>query len=115
MKIRNGFVSNSSSSSFIIFGKSTNFCNITPELIKAKKIYACSYEGYDGVDFFPINQKMFDMYVKYGGSLEFYDVDKVIREGGKVSKDEISGDEMQVFAMDVSNHTVQEDDLKSYF
>ena len=80
MKIRQGFVSNSSSSSFIIFGKSIYTKNITPELIKEKRIYACSDDGWDGTEFFVINQKMFDMFMKYGGALDFYNVDKVIYE-----------------------------------
>ena len=113
MKIRQGFVSNSSSSSFIIFGKSIYGKNITKELIAAKRIYACA-EEYDGADFFAINQKMFDMYMKYGGSLDFYNVDKVIREEGILSKDDIEDKTIYVFTMSVSQHSVQENDLEEF-
>lgn len=40
MKIRNGFVSNSSSSSFVIIGKPIKQSEITEEMLKEKKISA---------------------------------------------------------------------------
>ena len=115
MKIRSGFVSNSSSSSFVIFGKKIRMGEITPELIEQGRIYALSYKYCDdGVDFFEINQAMYDMYRQYGGELGFYEVDEMICESGKISKDKIQGDEINVMSMEVSYHTVQKDDLKSF-
>jgi len=115
MKIRNGFVSNSSSSSFIVFGKSIRFGDITPKLIEAKRIYACHDSDFDGsTDFFVINQKMFDVFMKHGGQLYFYDVDKTICEEGEVSKDDIKTNKFQVFCLDVSQHSVEENDVQTF-
>ena len=85
MKIRNGFVSNSSSSSFVIFGKTIKRGHITPELLEQGRIYALSYKYCDEcVDFFEINQAMFDMYRQYGGELSFYEVEEMLCEGGTI-------------------------------
>jgi hypothetical protein len=115
MKIREGFVSNSSSSSFVVFGKSIYLKDITSKLLKEKRIYAQSYDSCcDGIDFFLINQKMFDMFMEYGGQLSFFDVDAMFCEGGTISKDDIKANTIEFFPIEISYHSVGEDDLQEF-
>lgn len=115
MKIRQGFVSNSSSSSFVVFGKTIRYNEITSELIKNKKIYAVSEgECCDGMDVFPINQTMFDLYIKYGGKLDFYYVDAMINGDGIVPKSDIVGDDIEVSIMEIDQHRVPDGDLSTF-
>ncbi len=55
MKIRSGFVSNSSSSSFIIIGKKLNYNEVTIEMLKEKNIMAIGPELIEGDDIFRVN------------------------------------------------------------
>lgn len=54
MKTRVGFVSNSSSSSFLLLGKEFDIKNITPKMILEKEIYALGDHLSDGQDIFRI-------------------------------------------------------------
>lgn len=54
MKIRQGFVSNSSSSSFVVIGKDTEIMKITSKMIKDKMIMVVGKSLSDGDDVFQI-------------------------------------------------------------
>lgn len=62
MKIRQGFVSNSSSSSFIVFGRNIDIKDITPSIIKEKEIICLGKELSEGQDIFYI--KNIDTFLK---------------------------------------------------
>ena len=115
MKVRIGFVSNSSSTSFIIIGQSLGPCisdSCAEKLISKGRLYALCGDDWDACDFFPISNGMWKSYKKYHSinTIEFYDVQKTI-EDGKVKKSEIEGNEFNLFTIEVSHHscsTIQE-------
>ena len=107
MKIRIGFVSNSSSSSFIVVGSRLSHGDTfskAKELIEAGRLYAEGSWCCEGVDFFKVTQEMWDMYMHgVKGFFEFYDVQLVGEEYGKIKKSDIEGDEFEVHIFDIDN------------
>jgi len=114
MKYRNGFVSNSSSTSFIVIGNTIAIKNITKEMVKEGKIYAYGDDTNlgTGEDFFKMTPKMWDLFWENGGRLSFWKVDKLIYESGKVSKDDIPDDTFTLMQMNIDNANTN--DLKTF-
>ena len=116
-----GFVSNSSSTSFVVVGSrliNGDVYSKGEELIKAGRLYAEGSWCCEGVDFFKMTKKMFDVLMAGNtqGYMEFYDVQLMNGESSKIKKSDIDGDEFEVHIFDVDNHhTVSVEDFKDRY
>ena len=89
MKIRTGFVSNSSSSSFVVFNREVDFDEITKEMIKTSKAFAYG-EDYcygEGSDYFELDMEMFIFLQTHTDQegLKFFEVYKMVEDSGEFS------------------------------
>ena len=112
MKIRNGFVSNSSSSSFIVIGDHIDFSDISDALDNGKEIYALGKWLYEGQDFFPVQKNMIGYISKLPErTFNFLEVFKMFEEEGSIEKSDF-GKNKKVKIMSVEADYHSSDTLK---
>jgi len=109
MKIRMGFVSNSSSTSFVIVGRELTHGNAwreAEELISKGRLYSEGPWCCEGVDFFKVTKEMWDAYYMSmtDKHFTFYDVQVIGEEYSSIKKSDIEGDEFEVHTIDRDNH-----------
>lgn len=109
MKIRIGFISNSSTSSFIVFGKilcKGISCSDLEKICKQGKLYADGSFPLEGRDFFHVDKEMLREWKNStkGRSLDFYQVDVILCEEGTLTKSQLPEEEVNVFHIEIDNH-----------
>jgi hypothetical protein len=109
MKIRNGFVSNSSSSNFVVLCKEIDSSEIIKAISDGEKVYTLG-EGYclsEGVDFFPLDESMANYLLKNAFGFQCYIVNEMFVEEKTLNSKDISFDKngnVHIMSMEVSHH-----------
>lgn len=109
MKVRNGFVSNSSSSSFVLFANPINVSEIKDKDVKEGHIVACGRYLSDGEDVFTLDPAILDVIRIYwddvfSKELEFYWCWYLIESGSTIDLRTVPQD-CQVFSLNIDYHS----------
>ena len=113
MKIKTGFISNSSTSSFIVLGKDLNWEEVKKnykELIQKKQLYGHSYDNpeiCEGVDFFRMTRRMIEQIINHGLKIHlgFVQVFQITSSGQKLNKLELPDEEFSISFIEQSNNS----------
>ncbi len=94
MKVRSGFVSNSSSSSFVVIGEHIEFSDLTKEIVENKNIMGFGKWLESGMDVFNLCVQVYDLLKENPKLLDevgfdFYEVYKASENGGDFKRDEL--------------------------
>jgi hypothetical protein len=118
MKIRNGFVSNSSSSSFLVFGRTIFQHNL--DIDKLENIYARGENQNEGENYFPLTKEIFKYMQLRGITNDFEFIKQYFsfdfENGDPTIKRKDLPEEFTVYGFMIAQSTIETvEDFKKYY